>query len=146
MAVFKGRVPTAPEVKALHEKYGKPAKGQEWTHEEIEGVINVERTTSRYRAITNTWRKQLLRLHQLVVDAVPGEGFRCLTDGEALRHSDKQLKSSGRKLKKARQTALAVDDTKLKTADEKALLNHRIGAYAKLQAYFEAEQRRQLVE
>ena len=141
--IFKGKAPTSPEVKHLHEAFGKPEKGTEWTHQQIEELIQETYGNTRYRTITTRWRKQIFRLFGLTIDAIPGMGFRVLEDSETLRFSDKQLRSSSRKLKRASAAALSVDETKL-NAEEKKLLDHRVGAYAKLSAYFAKEERRQL--
>lgn len=142
---FTGRVPVNPEVKLLHDHFGRPSKGDNFPHEDITAVIGEQPKTSRYRSITNTWRRQVFRMYGVVIDAVIGEGFKALDDSESLTFSDKKLKESGRKLRKAADAALTVDDKNI-SDDEKLVLNHRVGMHAKLIAYYDAEKRRRLVD
>jgi hypothetical protein len=143
--IHNGKVPTNPEVKLLHDKYGRPEKGREFTHEEISEVIGETYPNSRYRTITTTWRKQVFSMYAVIVDAIPGVGFKVLEDSEGLRFSDKQFVSSGKKLKKAAQAAISIDGDKL-SPNEKRVLDHRIVTHAKLQSAFVAEQRRKLTD
>jgi hypothetical protein len=141
--IFEGRPPVSPEVQMLHDHYGKPEKGQVFTHDEIGDVIKEKYGAARYRTITTTWRKQIFRMYGIIVDAIPGQGFKALLDSEGLQYSDKQLKSSGRKMKKAAQSAMSIDEKNL-TQDEKSVLQHRIVTHAKLRTLLAAEQRRKL--
>lgn len=143
--IFNGRAPVSPEVKRLHEHFGKPDKGDEYTHDEIAEIIGEKYGAPRYRSITNTWRKQVFKMYAIIVDAVPGKGFKALDDSDGLKYSDKKFVASGRQLKKAAQAAISVDESKLST-DEQSVLRHRIATHAKLQQAYAAEARRKLTD
>lgn len=76
--LFLGGVPTESEVKKLIEAYASLRPGDEVTHEEIAKTIGVDRESHRYTTVTNAWRKQMLKLHNVDMCSIRGVGFRVL--------------------------------------------------------------------
>jgi hypothetical protein len=143
--IFEGRTPVNPEVKQLHEHFGRPEKGQTFSHDEIGKIIGEKYPDNRYRTITNTWRKQVFKMYAVIIDAIPGKGFKALDDSEGLQYSDRKFVESGRKLKRAAQSAISIDESNL-SDDQRSVLHHRIATHAKLQQAYAAEARRKLTD
>lgn len=95
--VHFGGVPTDGDVRNLMEHFGQLKPGDEIAHEDVEQVLHSTRNTSRYRTVTGAWRKKLMREHNCDVAAVPGVGFRCLTDAERVAAGVSGVQSGLRK-------------------------------------------------
>lgn len=79
---FFGGVPTAMDVRKLNEAFPELTEGDEIAHADIEALLGLAHTVSRYRTVTNAWRRSVLNDRNIEVAAVAGEGFRCLTAPE----------------------------------------------------------------
>ena len=95
---FFGGLPTAMDVRQLVETFGQsPIEGREITHEEVERVIGVARSASRYKSVTGAWRRHMLAEHNVDVGAVAGVGFRILRPDERVTASVKSFQGGTRK-------------------------------------------------
>jgi len=95
--VYFGGVPTDGDVRNLMDHFGQPKPGDEIPHEEVEAVLHSTREASRYRTVTTAWRKKMLREHNVDLSALPGVGFRCLTDAERVAAGVSGVQSGLRK-------------------------------------------------
>jgi hypothetical protein len=95
--VHFGGIPTAVDVRKLLQAFGEPTEGTEVTHDDIERVISHRRDSHRYRTVTNAWRQQLRRDHNIEMGAVPGVGFRCLNAEERVSAGINGIQSGARK-------------------------------------------------
>jgi hypothetical protein len=80
MGIFRGGVPTEIEVKRLREAFPDPAPGQLISYEDVAVIIGAKHGTNRFTAVTNAWRRSLLRADNIVVNTVAGQGFQRLTE------------------------------------------------------------------
>lgn len=95
--LYLGGIPTAPDVKRLHDEFGVPNPGDEFTHQTIEFILGLKRNSSRYRTVTSAWRKELLTDKNIDLAAVPGEGYRCLDQSERVEANVKIQKQGIRR-------------------------------------------------
>lgn len=79
---FFGGLPTDIDVKRLLEAFPNIEPGGEVGYDDVAKVIGVDVGTNRFRTVTNAWRRRLLRTGNVAIDAVPGRGFRRLTELE----------------------------------------------------------------
>lgn len=79
--LFRGGVPTAPDVRRLVEAFGVPEEGALIPYTEIEKVLGYERKSCRGNTVLWTWRRQLLREHNVMMGTRP-EGLVALTPAE----------------------------------------------------------------
>lgn len=124
--LFFGGVPTDADVKALREAYpdGSLTDGREISHEEIERLIEVRRNTSRYRAVTNRWRKLVENdTGRIVIVALRGVGFRVAPNGTKVSLSEDQLRQAGRKARRASILTARVDVSGLSEEERSRLLH-----------------------
>jgi hypothetical protein len=81
--------PTAPDVKKLMAAFTDIEAGAELPYEAVAAIIGVQPGTSRFRVVTDAWRKRLLDEHNFLL--VPSEEnrrhFRRLTEEERSRYN-----------------------------------------------------------
>lgn len=94
---YFGGIPTSVDTRRLDEQFAGLMDGDEITHDEIEVVIGVRRGSSRYRTVTDAWRRSLLREKNIELAAVSGVGFRCLPPAERISASVRGVQSGMRK-------------------------------------------------
>lgn len=113
--VFFGGVPTGGDVRKLVQRLGVPRPGDEFTHEQVEQVCGFARKTSRYRSVTQAWRDQLRRDHNVDLDSLPGVGFRALLPEERIAAGTKGVTFGIRKQLRGikRADAVITDDQSL---------------------------------
>lgn len=79
---FIGGLPTDIDVKRLLEAFPSISPGFVITYTEVSLVIGVTHGSTRFRTVTNAWRKRLLRVDNFVLEAIAGQGFRRRTELE----------------------------------------------------------------
>jgi hypothetical protein len=98
MPVFFGGVPTKREVDLLMEQV-EAAPGSAVSYEKVARLIEVKANTSRFRTVTNVWRRRLFREH-LTQTTAYGGAFHFLSADEAhdtgLRDIHRVGRSTGR--------------------------------------------------
>lgn len=89
--------------------------GRQITHEQLETVLSISRLSSRYRTVVSKWRRILFIERRVWLDgrAAEGAGFRALTPDEMVRYANREVRASGKKLKKAIAIASAPNDEEL---------------------------------
>ena len=95
--VFFGGIPTGGDVRLLVQTLGVPNAGDEFTHEQVEAALSIQRSESRYLSVTKAWRDQMRRDHNIDLAAVPGVGFRALLPDERISAGVKGVQSGIRK-------------------------------------------------
>lgn len=81
MKAFFGGMPTGVDVRKIDSAFQNLAIGDEVAHDDMERVLGIARTQSRYRTVTNAWRKSKLR-DGVEIGAVASVGFRVLSEVE----------------------------------------------------------------
>lgn len=122
--VFLGGVPVAPDVDKLFEAFGLPAKGIVFTYRELEEVLGILMDSNRFTSVLNSWRKRLLREHNLVTEAVRGEGVRILTESQRVGHVVHRNRSAYRQARKAYVIGYSTDVGKLSDVEKSKLEAH----------------------
>lgn len=98
--VHFGGKPTQPDVTKLVQKFGEsPAEGTQFKHAEIEAVIGTLRSEniSRYRVVTNAWRRYMLSTNGIEIGAIAGIGFEVLTDADRVTGGINDVRKGARK-------------------------------------------------
>lgn len=90
--IFNGGVSTEPEVNELLEKIGVPAVGDQISYQRITDIIGVPRSTSRWSSVVAAWRRKLERVHNIILFAVPNEGFQAMNNSERVNYGSKKFK------------------------------------------------------
>jgi|GraSoiStandDraft_4_1057263.scaffolds.fasta_scaffold146857_2 hypothetical protein len=77
--------------------------GRVLQHVEIEGLLQLTRTSSRYRTVTDKWRRVLFDEQHVFLDgrSAHGEGFTALTPDEMIRFANRRVRAVGKALHKA---------------------------------------------
>jgi hypothetical protein len=96
MRMYFGGMPTNMDVKRLREELVM-IEGDEVTHEQVEKILGVKHTVTRFRTITDKWRRVMLIDEGLEIVALPGLGFRCLLPDERVGYNFKGFKQGTRK-------------------------------------------------
>lgn len=94
--LFLSGIPTEPDVKLLTETFPKIEVGDEINYESVEAVLRLDRKSSRFRTVTQAWRKKVLN-DGIELAVVAGVGFRALSPKERIEHSVKGVQSGVRK-------------------------------------------------
>jgi len=121
--LFWGGLTTDPEIALLAEHIGVPEEGDEISYKQIEELADCEWNTSRFRTITNRWRRMLRREHGLVTTAVAGECFRVEDSNGRLRFGKQKRRESISKLRNGFEALSGVDARKL-NEEERRHLDH----------------------
>ena len=113
--MFFSGIPTAIDVRALIEAFPALVVGQELAHDEVAEVIAVDAKSSRYRTVTNSWRRQLLAENNIDLGAVAGTGFRVLAPDERITRGVTGFQSGTRKQMRSirRATLVRTEDAAL---------------------------------
>lgn len=135
--VFKGGVPTEPDVRLLLDKYGVPEEGTVMSYSEIELLLKIARRTPRWVAVTNRWRRHLLRHHNLVVGPINGQAFKVLSPAERISVGKTKINSGMRQVKRGYIVVEQTDRTRL--SSEMAAEQDHLKQYSL--AMFEAAKR-----
>lgn len=102
IALHEGK--TDADVRTLLEKIPDVVSdGRIIAHETIEALIGLTRDQNRYRTVTKHWRRALWQERQVFLwgPAAEGHGFKALTPDEMIRFSNREVRHTGRRLKRA---------------------------------------------
>mgnify|MGYP001320418575 CR=1 FL=1 len=132
---FNGGVPTDPEVNDLMEEIGVPRPGDIIPYTRIEAIIKTTRKRARWISVTTAWRKRLDRDHNILLKAVPNEGFEVLDNSGRVNFGGKLYKESLRRMGRAVKVVSTTDRSGLND-DEKRAADHiqKTGAQLRLVA------------
>ena len=73
-ATVRHGAPTEPAVNNLMEFFGVPDEGTIISWEDLEAVLSLSRSTSRFRTVVGAWRSKLFREHNVFMSAVGSGG------------------------------------------------------------------------
>lgn len=137
--VFRGGVPTEPDIYRLNERFGKPKEGDEIPWEAIEAVIDEPRDTSRFRTVVSRWRKIMLRDHNIVLKAIgQGRGLVVADPSQRIMDSSGKFKSGMRRIKQSAMLAGTTDRSRLND-EQKRLADHIQKSAAFFQGHLNTE-------
>jgi hypothetical protein len=115
--LFKGGAPTGPDIDRIIAKFGTPQVHAVIKWEEIEEVLGLARTKSRFRTIVYAWRRKLYRELNIVTEAVPGVGVKVLDPHQRIDLSGRRYRTHVRGVRRAGRIAERTDSGSL-TQDE----------------------------
>jgi hypothetical protein len=99
--LFLGGIPTGPDVEKLIATLGIPTVGAVISYKDIADVLALDFSESRFRTVTNAWRGQLYRQHNLLLDAVARVGFKVLDGSQRITFSSKRFKRGLKGIRRA---------------------------------------------
>jgi hypothetical protein len=88
---------TEPDVRMLEERYKDAQIGQLITYEELEELLQIERHSNRWIAITSRWRRILLN-RSITLSTIRGHGYQVSSNQQKLDISTGSMKSGLRKI------------------------------------------------
>lgn len=147
LVIFNGGISTEPEVNALIEKFGVPEPNAEIPYSEVEKVIGVDRKKSRWASVTTAWRNRLEREHNVLLEAVPGEGFRAMTPDDRIVYSGKKYKHGIKAITRALVVVQKTDLAQLIDENKRAATHISDAAFKARQVHIQAARaQKQLAE
>ena len=117
--LFFGGIPTAPDVKKLEDRFGILKAGTLISHAELSSCIGVPWKSTRYRSVVESWRKKLMREHNIDTGAEPSVGIRILTGPERIAASEADFGSAVKKTRKAVKRIVPIPDEGLSEIEKK---------------------------
>ena len=103
-------------------------------HAQIESLLSLRRGESRYKTVTNRWRRTIFDERGIYLDGMTamGEGYRALTPDEMIRFANRRVRTTGRALKKALAIASAPRDDEITDGNLRAYRARLVGAVAEI--------------
>lgn len=123
VSVYRGGIPTKPDVKKLLEKFpvSTLTVGRVITYEEISLVIGEPPRTSRFRTVTNKWRKEVEQTTNIIMGTHKGQALVILSDSGKLCLASDKLTSATKMAAKATIVAAKIEVKNLSDAEREAL-------------------------
>lgn len=118
--IFNGGVSTEPEVNELIEKLGVPSPGAQISYAQIEAIIGAKKGSGRWSSVITSWRKRLDRQYNLLLLAVPNEGFQVMTGSERINEAGKKFKTGMKRIERAVLVVQKTDRAGLSDDEKKA--------------------------
>lgn len=111
-SIFRAGVPTAPDVRKLIDAFGVPSEGTLISYHAVEEVIGCRPGTCRFNTVTHCWRKQLLKLHNVVI-GVEDKQFKALSPPERVSRGSQFIKVALRSVRRNSSMIDATDRSRL---------------------------------
>jgi len=91
------------------------ADGRRILHTQLEEALTMSRVASRYKTVVRRWRNVVLAERGVYLDGMlaEGQGLVALTPDEMVRFGNRQVRTAGRRLKKALIVLALPDDSAL---------------------------------
>jgi hypothetical protein len=133
-------IPTAPAVTKLCEAFPEIAPGDVVTYEQIERVLGLDRYSDRAKTVIQAWKAWLFDMSNVLLDNVPGVGYKHIVAGERIGYTSRKVKAGLRRVKHAGAVASTTPDDGL-SSTERLARDHFTHATAALQQAFWNEKR-----
>ena len=145
VTVYRGGVPTAPDVKKLLESFTEQelSQGTIIEYSKISNIIGVDEDSSRFKTVVNAWRKYLEQTMNILLGTLRGRGFMVLSDSGKLDAASDKYKSATKLAARAVSISTTIEVKNL-TADERVSLT-KLQTKAGLFALHEATKRKQIL-
>ncbi len=115
---FRG-VPTKPDVDMLVRKYGVPAEGTVIGFVDIADCIGVPVDSSRFRTVVHSWRRLLIREHNVLLVAEGDKTFKAANPEERMRYASGKIAGGRKAIGRAIVVAHGTDAKRLTEASQK---------------------------
>jgi hypothetical protein len=140
--VFRGGVPTAPDVEKLLTVFRRLRVGDVVTHETMVDATEISPRSCRYRTVVAKARKVFSsETGGVVLAAVIGEGLVYPTGGAQLRHGAAEVRRGSRKIRRGCEVATGVADDRL-DAPGRASRDYMVAKMVALSDAVKAESRK----
>lgn len=138
-----GGMPTDIDVERLRQELGVPRPGDTVPYKKIEDVLHLPRTANRWKSVVGAWRRRLYRENNVMMKAMPNEGYRVLDNHGRVDHGMRTYKGGLRRVYGASVEAVRIERAGL-DASEVRTLDHiaSVGAQLRLTAITAARQLR----
>jgi hypothetical protein len=120
--LFLGGVPTDIDVEKLREHLGTLKHGDMIPYQEISDCLGIQKGECRWYSVVSAWRKRLDRENNILLKAIPNEGYRVLDGHGRVEASAWTYKKGLRRIHRA--TVIAsktdrngLDENEIKTLD-----------------------------
>jgi hypothetical protein len=117
--LFLGGIPTEPDVRRLLAAFPGIKADDEIAHADVAKAIAVEVGSARYRSVTASWRKHLLKVNNLRLSTVPGVGFRVIDGMDRIADDIKRYGRGAKQIRKAADDVRSVEIGKLPEAQQR---------------------------
>lgn len=117
-----GGIPTDVDVRALRSAFGLPQVGESISYAAVADVIKAHVGSPRFRTVTNRWRSQMVREHNVYIAARDG-AFTAMTAPERIDHGAAKLRTGVRAMRRAHSVVVATDRSLL-TDEQRARADH----------------------
>jgi hypothetical protein len=143
--LFFGGIPAQPDVDKLRRAFpdSRLLPGYIIPYAEIEKIINVPASDSRFRSVTNKWRREIERETNKIIGVNPGSNFVVLSESEKVDLSGRKLNSAARAAKRS-YVIIARTDLQQLTDEERARVQHQTDFGAKILASAQIRSRLEL--
>lgn len=134
--LFFGGVPVAPDIRRIVKAYPVESltPGKVIPYKDIEGIIEVNARHSRFRTVTNSWRRQMEKDHGVVI-VCPGDlTFKVADEIDKLSVVKTKVSSAFKSSKRAMVVTSYIDRKKL-PEDGKAAYDHQRACAGKIMAF-----------
>jgi len=124
--IWRGGIPTDPDIRKLREKWPTASltQGLVITDDEVAKVIApVKPKTSRWRTVTDRWRRIVMRESGVIIGRIEGT-YRVLTDAEKVELMRRKVRTSRTYGLAAIAIGTTVDLPSL-TAEQRAMFDHQ---------------------
>lgn len=108
MKPFFAGLPTEIDVRALVEAFGVPADGDVIRYDAVADVIKCPVKSSRWKTVTDAWRRKLWKLHNVVMRAGDGQ-FAVMPPDARVDHGGDRLRRGFRQFSKAHSVVASTD-------------------------------------
>ena len=119
---IKDGLPTGPDVAIIRKEYQDLSHGDEIPYENLEQLLGLKRNTSRFRAVTDAWRRQLKEQQGLVIGCAREHGFYVATPEQIVSTTTETLAQIGRKARRQRENLGTIHPEK--EADRDRIQHH----------------------
>lgn len=124
-------IPTKPDVEELLRVIHHLKPGDRIEYEMIEKIIKKNRGTHRYGSVVSAWRRRLWIEQNIVLLAIPNEGFVVANNSERVHHAHDKKKQGLKRVFRASDIAVRTENDGL-SDDERKSRDHLIKTVASL--------------
>jgi len=121
--LFFGGVPTDGDIRLLENEYGIPEIGKIIPYEEVAAVIKYDKDSSRFKTVTQRWRKKIERDHNVIIGTERGIGFVALDNASRVDLGSDKFKYGMKSVRRANKVVSSTDHSDL-TDDQVQVAHH----------------------
>lgn len=117
--LFRGGVPTDPDIEKLRKQIGVPKENQVLTFDELEKILGEHKKSSRFSTVVQRWKNLMNREHNIVFGPVRSVGIIALPPNERVQYSAGKYRFGLRQVGKAGIITATTDRSKLSDENQR---------------------------